>query len=219
MEINLLYKGCVISGNLGDDILFDIFKELIIIILKKKFNIKENTIIINEKNKEINYKDYDIFVIGGGSLIHPLEITYTSFDYQYDKILFINGTGITDCNEIKNKEDINLYNSDNLLFKHNFIEINFTNIYNYKKIYGGFRGILEKNMYSTYFNDKNIDYINDIGLLSSILYKNNNITINLFNRKIILINPILISGLDCFKEENIDLHTYNKYIDECLFKL
>jgi len=47
MEINLLYKGCVISGNLGDDILFDIFKELIIIILKKKFNIKENTIIID----------------------------------------------------------------------------------------------------------------------------------------------------------------------------
>jgi len=209
MEINLLYKGCVISGNLGDDILFDIFKELIIIILQKKFNIKEN-IIINNKNKKINYKNYDIFVVGGGSLIHPSEITYTSFDHQYDKILFINGTGITDCNEIKNKENINLYNLDNLLFKHNFIEINFTNIHNYKKIYGGFRGILEKNMYSTYFNDKNIDYknidyINDIGLLSSILYKDNNITINSFNRKIILINPIRIYGLDCLKEKNLIL--------------
>jgi hypothetical protein len=218
MEINLLYKGCVISGNLGDDILFDIFKELIIIILKKEFNIKENKIINNNK-KEINYKDYDIFVVGGGSIIHPLEITYTSFAAQYDKILFINGTGITDCNEIKNKENIDLYNLDNLLFKNNFIEKNFTNIHNYKKIYGGFRGILEKNMYTSYFNDKNIEYINDIGLLSYILYKeNDDININSFNRKIILINPIRIGGLDCLKEKDIDFNTYNKYIDECLFE-
>jgi polysaccharide pyruvyl transferase WcaK-like protein len=216
MEINLLYKGCVISGNLGDDILFDIFKELIKIILKKNFNIIENKIIIN---KIINYENYDFFVVGGGSIIHPLEITYTSFAQQNDKILFINGTGITDCNEIKNKENIDLYNIENLLFKNYFIEINFTNIHNFKKIYGGFRGILEKNIYSTYFNDNIIDYINDIGLLSYILYQDNNINIDSFNRKIILINPIRITGQDCLKETDEDFNSYNKYIDECLFIL
>ncbi len=214
MEINLLYKGCVKSGNLGDDILFDIFKELIKIILNKNYNIRENKIIIN---KIINYENYDFFVVGGGSIIHPLEITYTSFSKQFNKILFINGTGITDCNEIKNKENINLYNLNNLLFKNNFIGINFTNIHNFKKIYGGFRGVLEQTMYSSYFNDKKIDYINDIGLLSYILYQDNNININSFNRKIILINPIRITGQDCLKETNIDFNTYNKYIDECLF--
>lgn len=218
MKLKIDYKGCVKSGNFGDDILFLILNKLLIHILEKEYNLK----LIKQKNEENDSLESDIYVVGGGSIIHPLETSYTfpSINKE-EKILFVNGTGMTDCNMLKHKDKINFFDKniiEKLIFSHKNIEINFERIhffYERKNLYGGFRGKLEKNIYNTYYKDDNIKYINDIGMLASILHNEDKI-INSYERKIILINPIRISGIDALKDCELSYSDYNYFIDENL---
>ena len=224
MIINILYRGCVNSGNLGDDILFFIFKKMIINTIINDFNISFKS----EQNidYDTNLDLYDIYVIGGGSIIHPLETSYTAFGNNYSKCLFINGTGITDCNKINNKNVISYLNNNNiineLLFQDNNVNICFDRINEFhknNKLFGGFRGMFEKQLYNIYTNN-NINFINDIGLLSNVLQNDNiSIKINSEDRKIILINPIRISGIDALKDDDLNYVDYNYFIDNILLNL
>lgn len=220
-----LYKGLVQCGNIGDDILFYIYLEMVKLVLKTHFGINDVN-ITSKQNSDNNYdvNDYDIYIIGGGSIIHPMEISYTNFS-DSDKLLFVNGTGITHCNKI-NIDENNIYkildNKDfsDFLFTDKLMEINFSRIRKFQfknNMYGGFRGLYEKQMYHFYANE-NIDHINDIGLLSHILNNNDTCTIDT-NRKIVLINPITISAIDALKEKELSYDEYNDNIDQCLIAL
>ncbi|NLZ47194.1 MAG: polysaccharide pyruvyl transferase family protein [Clostridiales bacterium] len=61
----ILYLGWIGYGNIGDDLLFDVFKKMI-------SNISSD-IVVNYycpfSKKNINLKDYDLVVLGGGSLL------------------------------------------------------------------------------------------------------------------------------------------------------
>ena len=229
------YKGCVKSNNIGDDILLYILIYFYKRILIEKFNIKNvniNNILdkFNIDNVDLNIKDIVnnindnncIFIIGGGSIIHPLEITYTRFYNINDKhSLFLNGTGITDCTKSNiNENNINdllkCNNYNEYLFKDDFLKINFETISNFKNVYGGFRGIYEKQMYN--FNTNNeLDFINDIGLFSDLIPINkNDIIINNYNKKIILISSAYLGGIDVFKDNNMSYSDYNEYIENIL---
>ena len=223
--MKILYRGCVVSGNLGDDILFYIFKKIFTLVLTKSFTC--NIIGNEKKNNQIwDIDTYDIFVIGGGSIIHPLETSYTAFGNNYKKLLFINGTGITDCNKIKGKENIDYYDKNKILDKFSFddknIRISFNRIHNFnvnKNVYGGFRGLFEERLYN-FYNNSSISYINDIGILSNIIYKEENKSVALiesYNRNIILINPIRATGIDCLKDKEQTTQNYNYFIDNVLF--
>lgn len=224
--MKILYRGCVVSGNLGDDILFYIFKKMITKVLVESYEC--NIIEYNKTKVILDVDKYDVFVIGGGSIIHPLETSYTAFGNNYKKLLFVNGTGMTDCNKIKDKENIDYYDKnkilDSLSFEDKNIKINFDRINNFnvnKNVYGGFRGVFEERLYN-FYNKSSLRHINDIGILSNLIYngKYNDLSkIESYHRKIILINPIRIGGIDCLKDKEQTLQNYNYFIDNVLFEV
>jgi hypothetical protein len=235
LKIYNFYKGCINSGNIGDDVLFYILIYFYKYVIENKFNIKNVCINNNLKsfdiiNNDLNIKDIVnyinddncIFIIGGGSIIHPLEISYTRFYLNNEKhSLFINGTGITCCNKSNiNENNINniLINNDfsKNLFDDTFLKLNFETIQNFNNVYGGFRGIYEKSLYNHNTN-KNLDYINDIGLFTDLIpINNNNINIENNNKKIILISSAYLGGSDAFKDVNMSYSEYNLYIENIL---
>jgi hypothetical protein len=120
------YTGCVDSGNIGDDILFNIFINLLKKTIINGFNseceIKNNNKILKIK-KSLWMSKSKMGIIGGGSLIHPEEISYTvplllMEDYINRGLIF--GTGISDTPKFKISEETR----KNLL-DYNFIDIEF----------------------------------------------------------------------------------------------
>tara|TARA_B110001450_G_scaffold179923_2_gene168101 strand:+ start:2204 stop:3442 length:1239 start_codon:yes stop_codon:yes gene_type:complete len=229
MNILCIYNGFSIANNLGDDILYPILIELFKYTLEHKFkiltkDIKKNNIIIDKINVPI------IKIIGGGSIIHPLCESFTRFQYNnVESILFIAGTGFTDVNKSNILEE-NIYKLfddkcfKQFMFNDNIIKTNYDRISYFKeknKQYGGFRGIFENELINHSYSS-NIPIMNDMGLLSKIIidkdYNNINLDYNSFNRKIIIINPINIGGIDAFKNKDLSYKDYNKYIDDVLIK-
>lgn len=210
--LSFLYRGFVIAGNIGDDILFFIFCKMVSIVMKKYRTIDDISFIHGFK-----LTDYDVEVLGGGSIIHPLETQFTNFNFK--KILFINGTGTTDCNII-DKKIIKMIDNDSIIdeistYKDDRMSLNCNNILKMTKKFGGVRGIYEKKVYRNHTNN-DISVINDIGILASILHKNTTIKIDSHGRKIVLVNPIKIGGVDALKDENMTYEEYNAYIDKVL---
>lgn len=72
-QVKILYLGWLGQGNVGDDILFDIFKAYLL----KYFESQQPFIncqidsFLPIDNYKINLNKYDLIVLGGGSLFLP----------------------------------------------------------------------------------------------------------------------------------------------------
>lgn len=68
---NILYLGWLGKGNVGDDVLFELFKQL----FYKHYPTRKNTAVNIDSypivnHYEIDLSNYDLIVLGGGSLLH-----------------------------------------------------------------------------------------------------------------------------------------------------
>ncbi|MBU9713322.1 polysaccharide pyruvyl transferase family protein [Evansella tamaricis] len=85
---NILYLGSVGGNNLGDELLADLFKEQCNKYLGKKYKLKLS------KPNRINVRNYDVIVLGGGSLLQ--NSTYINVMYKaikLNKLTVVWGTG------------------------------------------------------------------------------------------------------------------------------
>jgi hypothetical protein len=217
------YTGCLDSGNLGDDILFKIFIEFLKKTIDKKYNV--NCFLEESLLKWTFGKNWvsgcNIGVIGGGSLIHPEEISYTIGVLKNEKKLlakFCFGTGISDTANFKIPEknrnvllsgktkDVDFPVND--LMKINIDSISCCNI-------GGVRGPLDIKI-AKFINKKfSKEFIYDPGILLSGLfsYKNNP------DSKNIGINLAEVTGEGRIGIKNESYDDYRKRLVDSVFNL
>jgi acetyltransferase-like isoleucine patch superfamily enzyme len=182
----LLYLGWLGQGNVGDDLLFDIFKKIIFTIDdRKKYNfIIDNYLPIN--NYEVDLTQYDLIILGGGSLYSLSYWEELCLKASKLKIPYITwGTGFDIRDENSTTQIINSYNKN--------IKLN-TNLQKTLKVIEGAllsstRGNLSKHI----INNNNLEVIGDPGIIFNKLnnpYKYNNNSPDLFSNdeKVILIN-------------------------------
>ena len=187
------YSGCVKTGNVGDDILFLIFVKFLSLCIYKKYNIN---CVIEKKyipwGRDKNWiKHCSIGVVGGGSIIHPEEISYTNgIENNKDSLrsTFIFGTGISDSSKYRipydNRIELIGKKTDDVFFPINeLMEYNINSIN--RAIFGGLRGPLDVKIAKSVLPNFSKSYIYDPGILMSKLIENecvherNNIGINL----------------------------------------
>lgn len=174
MDSNLIkgfYTGCVKSNNIGDDILFFVFLHLLKNTIESKFNslcqIKEVPELgVVEGKGWINQSG--IGVIGGGSLIHPGEMSYTIpvlniNDFENRSLVF--GTGVSDSPDYQipynNRQKILSYDFSDIGFPMNPLMVKNSEII--KKIKnGGLRGPID----SRILGIDGEKYIYDPGLIA-----------------------------------------------------
>lgn len=69
---NILYLGWLGKGNVGDDVLFELFKSM----FYKYYKIPSNSTVVNidsypmVSNYKLDIRNYELIVLGGGSLLH-----------------------------------------------------------------------------------------------------------------------------------------------------
>ncbi len=119
----ILYLGWLGQGNVGDDVLFDIFKKMIFTL---KGNSEYNLMIdsfLPLNNYEVDLKQYDLIVLGGGSLYlldYWIDICLNAARLEVPYITWGTGIDIRDNNSIAHivkrykKEKINI-SSDKLV--------------------------------------------------------------------------------------------------------
>jgi hypothetical protein len=162
------YKGCVRSGNIGDDILFYGFLKLISNNIESKTNKKCN-IVENQKISEIlNFLETcDIGVIGGGSIMHTEETSYTGpIKYFNPRLKVLYGTGISDSHKVIMDKS---YLKGVINFPYNEIMNNNISISN--ECIGGLRGPLDVEICKNIIKDYKPGWIYDSGILSGSLFK------------------------------------------------
>jgi hypothetical protein len=219
-SIRGFYSGCVKSGNLGDDILFIIFLNIFSKVITSKYK-KECKII----KKNLDWGKYDnwigfcrIGVIGGGSVIHPEEISYTNgvrINNNIVKNRFAFGTGITDTPKFripeKNRIDLIEGRTNNVdfpvnpLMKYNIEGVNLCN-------YGGLRGPLDVNIARSINPKFNKEYIYDPGLIISGL-----VDIKKINSNVIGINLAEVSGDNRISKKSETHSDYNKRVYSVIY--
>lgn len=193
------YSGCVKSGNLGDDILFIIFVKLLSRVIKEKYLIEcesyKKPIKWTKNNKWLS--TCNIGVVGGGSVIHPEEISYTNGIKNYRKNIktsLIFGTGISDSHKFripeKNRKDIISGKTELVDFPCNDLMI-----YNIKSVndadFGGLRGPLDINIAKKILPEFSKNYIYDPGIIFYKIVEEKN---KKSDKKIIGINLAEITG-------------------------
>jgi hypothetical protein len=217
------YTGCLNSGNLGDDVLFEIFMGFLKKAIDKKYNVncflEESLLKWTLGNNWV--KSCNIGVIGGGSLIHPEEISYTIGVLKNEKKLlakFCFGTGISDTANFKIPEknrnvllsgktkDVDFPVND--LMKINIDSISCCNI-------GGVRGPLDINIAKSINKKFSKPFIYDPGILLSGLfsYKNN------LDSKNIGINLAEVTGEGRIGIKNESYDDYRKRLVDSIFNL
>jgi hypothetical protein len=208
------YTGCINSGNIGDDVLFNIFLNLLseCIVDKYKVNcsIDQNQLFLKDSSKEW-MENSSIGVVGGGSILHPEEISYSGPIKNYEsniKASLLFGTGISDTPNFKISE------SDKLnILSGKYLNLNFPinkmmseNILIAKNIkFGGLRGPLDVAVCRSFDETFRKPWIYDPGLLFNRYYNLNSLKNK--NSNIIGINIANISG-----DNRISLKN-EKYID------
>lgn len=211
-EIKGFYTGCINSGNIGDDILYEIFILLLKKILSKKF--KNVEVYKNSfKADALSWRDVsDIRIIGGGTLIHNYDNTY-AVKINESNFSMAFGTGIIPDFSL-NENNINSFlerSYDNINYIVNdTIKISLNNISNIK--FGGLRGPISVS-YLKKVNNHNFDsYMYDSGLLSNkfINFKNNTIEFDQ-EKKNIGINLVEVVGPQRFGVS--DRETIKEYND------
>jgi hypothetical protein len=219
MNIKGYYTGCVNSGNMGDDILFPIFISSLSKAIEKKYGVKPT--VWNRqiycKNLGNWYKRSLFAVMGGGSVVHPEEISYTApiGNFQnYDRISLVFGTGISDSNNFKiiNEtqhqdgyrdgylsndqygDSISIAGYPDLYFPLNeTMKFNLDTVHNCN--YGGLRGPLDVKIAKSYFPYFNKNFIYDAGLTAASHIPKSNLILPVpTNEKIVGINLAQVSG-------------------------
>lgn len=196
MKYKGFYVGCLRSGNIGDDILFDIFLKMLSEALYKRFNkeVKVHREIISE-DAFIWRKTSSFGVLGGGTLIHGYDGNYTS-DINGVQYSMIFGTGIlSDIPlSIDNIEKIKENNYYDLLYNHKeVLKNNIRNTLNIK--FGGFRGPLSIFIAKSLFKSYKKEYLYDAGILSDLFLAKEKSNISLLSdKKIVGINLVNVVG-------------------------
>jgi hypothetical protein len=235
MSIKLVYAGCINTKNLGDDILLNIFIKCLCntIVRKYNINVEVNNVYLgtNDDIDSNNWiKTYDISITGGGSLIHPQEISYT---LNKLKCNYICGTGITDCPDIKFDDEFtnNLINKnfDRLNLSNyirsygsrlNIMNKNFEFINNYNKVFGGYRGNIDVKLINE-FNSNILPMIYDIGMLVEYIYDldfDSKYKLITTNKRIISINLAYVSSSNSYYDRDSP-NVNNEVIYEIIHQL
>ncbi len=112
---NILYLGWLGEGNVGDDMLFELFKNM----LYKYTTLERNNISFTidtypiVENYEVNVSTYDLIVLGGGSLIHLLYWLNICEEAIGKGIPVVSwGTGYDEQYKIEDFESITISNGD-----------------------------------------------------------------------------------------------------------
>jgi hypothetical protein len=218
MEKNItgFYTGCVKSGNIGDDILFHIFLSVLRECISKKFSIRCNSKECESWYSVDYIKNCNVGVIGGGSLFHPEEISYSIPIETYNpqiKVLF--GTGISDShNSHMSKKFLENFNYSELDMVGNNLMIKNIEISNSCN-YGGLRGPLDVIISKKIKNNYEKGWIYDSGLLSYKFFKRDYKRLpNKDGKKFIGINICNVGSSNAFYKKN----ETNSEFHERLFK-
>lgn len=195
------YTGCVKSGNIGDDILFYIFLNLLNECIKHKYGV-ESSIVETHLFSGPTYKSWmensSMGVIGGGSIMHPEELSYTGpiKNYQSNiKSSLLFGTGISDTPKFgipyKNKKNILSGDYSSLEFPiNNIMEFNINVAQQVD--FGGLRGPFDVAVCKSYNDNFNKNYIYDPGLLFNKYYICDTKIINNTDNNIVGINMAFV---------------------------
>lgn len=109
---NILYLGWLGKGNVGDDVLFELFKTMFYKYhLPKKFSVNIDAFPI-VPNYKIDLTTYDLIILGGGSLIHLsywLEQCVKAISYGIPVVSW--GTGFDGYYKQEHFETLSLQNS------------------------------------------------------------------------------------------------------------
>lgn len=123
----VLYVGWIGYQNLGDELMFDLFKQQF---LKLDGSYKlESANIEHQFLKNVSFKEYDLIVLGGGSIlsrepyfVHPYTVDILHQALSLNKKIMIWGTGIdwvpkSYIQQLENHEEIPLVVSDDFKLK------------------------------------------------------------------------------------------------------
>lgn len=178
---NILYLGWLGKGNVGDDVLFELFK----ILFYKYSTIDRNTTAVNidvypmVNDYKIKMNFYDLVVLGGGSLIHlPYWLRICKEAIHQDVPVVSWGTGFDGY--FKSKEFTTNYLKQNNLKQ-------FADIYN-DFTYLSVRGPYTKKIMMASEVNKGIHEIGDPALLYADEVFESHMTPSVKNNKQILIN-------------------------------
>lgn len=208
------YTGCVKSDNIGDDILFFVFLYLLKKTIESKFNsscqIKENPELgVIEGEGWINQSG--IGVIGGGSLLHPEEISYTVpvlniNGFENRSLIF--GTGVTDSPNYQipyhNRKKILSYDFSDIGFPMNPLMIKNSEII-IKIKNGGLRGPIDCRILGV----SEEEFIYDPGLIAGEMLP---FTKKEKKRDTIGINLCYVSGNNRISKPGEDFESYTKRV-------
>lgn len=222
MKIKGFYNGCIKSGNIGDDIIFDIFFKLIEKRLRLRF--KKDVIITKEKiNQDNEYwrNNSEIGVIGGGTILHGYDSSYIA-GVPNAKIPIIFGTGVlSDLSINENIDNINNGKFKELKYTHLPSLVNILNKIN-NSMLGGLRGPLSIEIIKEINKDYSKDFLYDAGILAGLVYKGSiNDSIPHQEKDTIGINITRVVGPQRLGEsdnESIELYNYrlnNVIFDTC----
>lgn len=119
---NILYLGWLGQGNVGDDVLFELFK----ILFYKNSNLHQKNIAVNidtfhqDRRYQMSLSSYDLIVLGAGSLMHlPYWINICKEAMSLDIPVVSWGSGID--GEYKNDQDLT-EKVENMKQYHSFYE-------------------------------------------------------------------------------------------------
>jgi len=218
-EIKGFYTGCINSGNLGDDILYQIF----ILLLKSSLSKKIKNVEVYENSFKVDalsWRDIsDIRVFGGGTLIHNYDNTYAG-KLSGGKFNMAFGTGI---NPDFNLETNNVSHFINREYDKIDYVVNDTIRYSLNQLsevkHGGLRGPISNIFFKKVTNTDMLPLMYDSGLLSGCFLNFRDSSIELCQkRKNIGVNLVQIVGphrLGSSDKETIE--EYNNRIFEEIY--
>lgn len=223
-QLTGFYTGCINSGNTGDDILWPICTRLLADVFQERFSAQV-------KVKELPFgpepigewlDNADLGIIGGGSIIHPEELSYTEPPSRA-KVSLLFGTGISDSQ----KYMLGLPNIEKILRNEPFaFPINGVMQKNvalaHAANFGGLRGpldnVIAKQAISTY--DK--PFIYDPGLLAGRYLHSDHAPVDaLFNieskkQRLMALNLALVTSTCRIGRPDQSIGEYNHTIHDVL---
>lgn len=203
--VNGLYKGCIKSGNAGDDILFLLFIHGL-----------ERALTQSGRQCTVQHEyfpptSHNIAVIGGGSVIHPEEVSYTVHVKKHT-INVVFGTGITDSpKHIMDKQALFDHTHDHVEFP-----INKTMRFNFNKLamcqVGGLRGPLDVQIAQTHTPSLSCGWIYDAGLLAGTLLGRDATRIPIVTRPFIAVNVCNVGAANAIYQPGETLAQFHERI-------
>jgi len=184
----ILYLGWLGHNNIGDELLLDIFKKLLLSINPSTKIIPVDPI----EKRNINLKYFDLVVLGGGSLLRNNDFIRVCLKANKLKIpVIIWGSGTDIRNKIQSEKVLkqySIYKKNHNVNNQKFIEENIITTVKNSKLCG-----VRGNITNFLTNSNNVKVIGDPGIIFSKIFNNlpENISLNklnLRNENTVLIN-------------------------------